>query len=388
MNKNQEILSHLQKKIEKHFGKSVSTATDCEELSNIIKKNLNENISAQTLRRFFALVKSNSGLGKYNLNLLCKFCGFADLESFTNAYSEEELKDFFVLEECQTKNYWERSEQICMQISESAEFMVSTHNRLLKFPLARKYFMEHHPMRDLLGTVYTQYFSVYLKFNRTNEAKIFAYGFLFHSAFLQQNEELIELYFQKIYDTQLDDDIHVIPAGLKYGILLLYADFTRNEPLFKSTFSEMKKTRLQYIKASQSSVCSFEYTVLESLIFTNRIDEMKYLIENNTLQKSKDLDFVPTNRKKTHDEAWNILCATAYCKMNDKQKTSYHLNKVNVENLGIGWKKYYSILYYFALLQNSEIKNNEEMISRLKKMIDETYFTYFEDKLQDFQFGK
>lgn len=138
------------------------------------------------------------------------------------------------------------------------------------FPLARKYFIEHHPLRDMIGTVYSQCFLAYLKFNTSNQAKIFEYGFLCKNAFLLQNTELMELYYKKVKKTELTDEVHVIPAGLKFGVQLLYADFTDNNLLFRKYFVERKKVRLQYKEASEKSFCSFEYTVLESLVFSNR----------------------------------------------------------------------------------------------------------------------
>ena len=384
MKKEVSILNHLKKRVIQGFGKQITTATDCNSLAALLTQKFNVNLSSQTLRRFFGLIKSESKSSHFTLDILSKFCGFQDFKSFSHSYSKSELELFFADTENMDQNYWEKSEQLCKQITDSPELLVSTHRRLMSFPLARKYFMEHHPLRDMIGTVYSQYFSAYLKFNTSNQAKIFAYGFLFKSAFLTQNEELMELYYKKVKETELTEGIHVIPAGLKYGVQLLYADFIGNEYLFRKYFAEMKKSRVQYIEASEKSVCSFEYTVLESLIFTNRTKEMKFLIENNTVQKNNDERFIPSQRKTTHDEVWEILCATAYQKMGDKKNMEQYLNRVNLENLEIGWTKYYSIMYYFGQLKRENEDAQEGIISNLKILIDETYFSYYETLLDDY----
>ena len=358
------ILTHLQKNVEKQFGKKISTATDCIYLSESVKEKLSVKISPQTIRRFFNLVKSNSGCSLFTLNLLAKYCGFQDFKTFNDAYNCSELEIFFSGKENDQNDFWQKSDQLCKQITDSPELLVSIHHRLMPFPLARKFFMEHHPLRDLIATVYSQYFLEYLKYNTHNEARIFAYGFLFKSAFLAQNEELMELYYNQVQETELTEDVHVIPAGLKYGVQLLYADFIGDEYLFRKYFAEMKKVRLEYINASEKSVCSFEYTVLESLIFTNRTNEMKFLIDNNTFQNYDDLIFIPVHRKQTHEEAWKILCATVYQKIGNQQKADHYFNLVNLENLENGWRKYYSILYYFIQLKNS--KNDRETETILK----------------------
>lgn len=258
MNIEANILIHLQQTVGKQFGKQISSSTDCDKLASLLSYNFNTNLSAQTLRRFFGLIKSTSKSSYFTLDLLSKFCGYQDFENFSKSYSTSELELFFGDVENNEKDYWKKSEQLCRQISESPEMLINTHHRLMSFPLARKYFIENHPLRDLIGTVYSQYFLAYLKFNNSNEAKIFAYGFLFKGAFLQQNMELMELYYNKVQETELTEGIHVIPSGLKYGVQLLYTDLTGNEKLFKKYFNEMKSVRLSYIEHSAKSVCSFE----------------------------------------------------------------------------------------------------------------------------------
>ena len=387
MHKEISILIYLQNNVVKQFGKQISTATDCDNLARLISQNFNVNLSSQTLRRFFGLIKSKSNSSNFTLDLISKFCGFQDFADFSQFYRKSELEIFFADTENSDKDYWLKSEQLCRQITDSPELLVSTHHRLMAFPLARKYFMENHPQRDLIGTVYAQYFLGFLKFNTNNEAKIFAYGFLFQAAFLVQNQELMTLFYKKVRGTKLTDDVYVIPAGLKFGVQLLYADFTGNENLFRKCYSEMITERLRRIEASKKSVCSFEYTVLESLIFTDRTAEMQFLIENNTLQIDEDQNFIPAQRKKTHKEVWNILCATAYQKMGDKEKTETYFAKVNLDNLEIGWKKYYSILYYFVKLNSSDRIQQTSTVSILRTLINETYFGYYEPFINDYLGG-
>lgn len=383
MNRRTSILLQLQKEVIKKFGKEINTATHCDRLAILLKQSYNFNISSQTLRRFFGLIKSDSKTSHFTLNMLSQFCGFLDFKDFTTSYNNSEIKTFFADNGNRDQDYWQKSEQLCKQITNSTELLVSTHHRLMSFPLVRKYFIENHPLRDLIGTVYSQYFLAYLKFNNSNEAKIFAYGFLFKGAFLQQNMELMELYYNKVQETELTEGIHVIPSGLKYGVQLLYTDLTGNEKLFKKYFNEMKSVRLSYIEHSAKSVCSFEYNVLESLIFTNRTKELQFLIENNTFQQNSDQSFIPSERKQTHLEVWKILCAVSYQKMGDFKKMQYYLDLVKLENLGIGWKKYYSLMYYFALLNVADKNKEADIISKLEGLINETYFSYYQFLLDD-----
>lgn len=381
MKRTSDSIRELRLKTVKTFGKQIVTATGCENLAAILVKNPKANISAQTLRRFFGLVRTASKPSQFTLDVLAKYCGFTDFPHFADANSHRELEQFFGADEKSGKDFWQKSEELCRQISDSAELLISTHQRMMPYPLARKYFMENHPMRDMLGTVYSQYFLCYLKFNTSNEAKIFAYGFLFKSAFLQGNEELMKVFYRQIAETELTPDVFVIPAGLKYGTMLLYADLVGDEALFAQAFTEMKEVRERYIPASSASVCSFEYTVLESLIFTDRKSEIQFLLENNTRQQLQQQKFIPADRKATHDEVWKILCAVGFHKVGDTARSQKYLEFINLENLGFGWRKYYSLIYYFFLAEISEARAQNKLCTKLRELVDETHFSFYEDRL-------
>ena len=374
-------IQKLQNTVEIKFGKRIAIASDCEILADLLQNDKNK-ISSQTLRRFFGLVSSTSKPSRFTLDVLAVYCGFRDFADFIKVSENHDLESFFS-DNDESKDYWHKSEELCREIQKSNDMLISTHHRLMKFPMARKFFLEHHPMRDMLGTVYSQYFLAYLKFNTTAEAKIFAYGFLFKSAFLQENEELMNLYFEKVIKIQLSESVHVIPAALKFGVVLLYQDFISDEKGFKKTFSEMKKWRKIYIDASEKSVCSFEYTVLELLIFTDKVKEIQFLIENQTFQKSADQSFVPKDRKQTHDEVWKILCAVGFQKLGRIKDFQKLILEIDLEKLGIGWKKYYSIIYYLVQLKESNTPEQDALIFNIKNLIYQTHFFFFERQLNE-----
>ena len=373
-------IEELKQKVCFKFGKQISSNSDCELLSRSIFNIFETNISPQTLRRFFGLVESTSNASKFTLDLLSKYSGYKDFIDFKSVQTNNDLVSFFGNDDSD-ENYCSKAEDLCNRVMSSPKLLITTHHQLMEFPMVRKFFLEHYPIRDMLGTVYSQYFSAYLKYNTTNEAKIFAYGFLFKSAFLQENDELIHLYFSKIKDIDITADIFVVPAGLKFGVQLLYADYIKDEAYFAYTFSEMKKCRKKFIPKSEKSACSFEYSVLELLIFTNRTKEMLFLIENNTSQIYPDREFVSEERRQTHNEVWKILCAISYIKNGDRLTCLKYLESIDLNDLGIGWNKYYSIIYYLVCLQMPEFNNGKDSYSLFLNLIDETYFYYYRTAL-------
>jgi len=375
---NDAELNELRQKVCEMFGRQVVTAYDCDELSSFLPNIL----SPQTLRRFFKIISNINTPALHTLNILSQYCGYKDFDEFRSIHANHDLISYFGRDDSD-ENYCSKAEDLCNRVMSSPKFLITTHHQLMEFPMVRKFFLEHYPIRDMLGTVYSQYFLAYLKYNKSDEAKIFAYGFLFKAAFLQENDELIHMYYHKVNEIKAGIDIFVVPAGLKFGVQLLYADYIKDEALFKKNFSEMKKWRKKYIPKSEKSACSFEYSVLELLIFTDRAKEMQFLIDNNTEQIHPDRHFVSEERRQTHHEVWKILCAAAYQKMDNKTKCLEYLKSIDLNNLGIGWNKYYSIMYYLTCIQMPEFVIADDAYTKLIALIDETYFSYYHTALQD-----
>lgn len=384
MNTESRILNELRQAVKNKMGKDISSSSHCEEIAAEIKK-MGIVINPQTFRRFFGLIKSSGKFHIYTLDTLAQYCDFSDFATFKKNLIDDELELFLegVKTESQEFDYWKLSETLCSKIIESPSLLASVHHQLLKYPLARTFFMEHHPMRDLAGTVYLQYFQEYLKYEETNEARLFAYGFLYMGSFLTQNNEFRNIYFNKIEETPLTTDVYILPAGRKFGVLLLEAWLRKDEIKFNNIWSEMLFVRQRYIEFSERSVCSFEYAVLEHIIFTDKTEEMLFLIENNTFQVHSDRKFITQHRKENHDTCWNIMCAMAYIKAKKQAKSKSYLNKVSLDKLALGWKKYYSIMYYFVYYNFADREEKSKIINELTELIEETHFTYYSGRLRE-----
>lgn len=386
MNTDRRILNELRTSVSKKLGKQISSSIHCDELSAEINK-MGKVINAQTFRRFFGLIKNSGKFHNYTLDTLSQYCGFSDYADFKKSLVENEL-DLF-LGDLETEhdgfNYWEISEVVCRKIIDTPSHLTKVHHQLLKYPLARTFFMEHHPMRDLAGTVYLQYFQEYLKYEHSNEAKLFAFGFLYMGAFITNNKEFMDLYSQRIKSIEATPEVYILPAGRKFGVLLLQSWLKKDQSDFQLLYNQMLEARKNYIKISEKSVCSFEYSVLEHLIFTDKIEEMRFLIENNTFQKYSDREFVPQDRKENHDVCWKIMCAVAYFKMQEYSESERYLNDVLLENLSLGWEKYYSILYYFIKYQFVNKEERLNIKNTLEQLIDETHFSYYLKALENLE---
>lgn len=379
----QKNILNLKEAVSHKFGKDINSSNDCDELAAEINVK-GQILNAQTLRRFFGLIKSASGFSQFTLDTLAQFCGFSDNAGFNENYAEDEIEQLLsdLSTEHQGKDYWEISNTLCEKISTSPALLANIPYKIIKYPMARTFFLEHHPMRDLAGTVYTQCFQEFLKYDHRNEAKLFAYGFLYMGAFLTENTPFMDIYAQKMRETDLSPEVYVLPAARKFGVSLLHSHLMKEEQVFAKVYAEMLVARKTYRETSQKSVCSFEYAVLEHLIFTDKTLEMRFLIENNTSQLFSDRSAVPQDRKENHEECWNIMCAVAYLKMKDYSACEKHLSQVNLEKLSLGWKKYYSILYYFVQYEFADMQEKTEIKNILTQLVEETHFNYYTKQLE------
>src|SRR5690606_20043907 len=106
----------------------------------------------------------------------------------------------------------------------------------------------------------------------------------------------------------------------------------------------------------------------------------------NTIHRSgTDHSIIPGDRKRTHNEVWKILCACAYQKAGDRNRSLQYLRTVNLDNLGFGWEKYYSIIFYLVQVEFSEPKDRRKILIKLNHLVEETRFSFFETQLATYE---
>lgn len=93
MSKEIPELKFLLSEVEKTYGRSVSTTTDFEALSVVIERDINDRLSASTLKRLWGYVSNNSSPSLTTLNILSRFIGKNDFRTFC-----EDIKKLSVFE--------------------------------------------------------------------------------------------------------------------------------------------------------------------------------------------------------------------------------------------------------------------------------------------------
>lgn len=91
MSKEIPELKFLLSEVEKSYGRSVSTTTDFEALSVVIEREINDRLSASTLKRLWGYVSNNSSPSLTTLNILSRFIGKNDFRTFCEDLKKMEL---------------------------------------------------------------------------------------------------------------------------------------------------------------------------------------------------------------------------------------------------------------------------------------------------------
>ncbi|MCQ2176316.1 MAG: hypothetical protein MJY41_00060 [Bacteroidales bacterium] len=82
MSKTIPELNYLLSEVEKHYGRRISTSTDFEALSVVIEHDINEIVSASTLKRLWGYVTSNPIPRVSTLDVLSRYIGYKDFLDF------------------------------------------------------------------------------------------------------------------------------------------------------------------------------------------------------------------------------------------------------------------------------------------------------------------
>ncbi|ATA75167.1 hypothetical protein [Capnocytophaga sp. H2931] len=100
----------LRKEVEKIFGKSVKDKRDSELLSDRISEEIREQISSQTIRRFWKLIQNGSNISPQTKDIFCRYIGFNDFKAFAENVQNNRVNtyDFSFLGNWQTISKYDK----------------------------------------------------------------------------------------------------------------------------------------------------------------------------------------------------------------------------------------------------------------------------------------
>lgn len=404
VSKNQ--LELLRKETQKIFGRSVVQSADCKALSDMIDKQINEQINPQTIRRIFNLIPSTSNPSLYTLNTFSIFCGYDDFQHFLHHKSQsadnnhqngdsiltaqtEIIESFFDNrnEIWRDNNYFTSVRKIAQRIYENPLLGGSLWERLARNETAQTWLFERCPYIDGLVTNYGTGIQSYLRYKQTQEAKVFGNCLLFLGAYLSEDNAGIEKHFATIKELPFDNNIFRLPFARQIGTYILYYHLHRKNELKKELVQRAIGNYLEENEGEEKSAIFFpgyHYMMAEYLLLAECYEEAFYVLNRNIAV----LKLIPeSHHSYDHTGALQLKYIIANALTGNEDIARKQLSTIKPESFCFLFRDYFSIQYllvklYLAQTNASRKKNNAK--KEIERLIEKTGFTYFNKQLKHY----
>jgi hypothetical protein len=377
----QSLLPALKKELENSFGRKIVSSRDCLQMVDDIYKKTGYNINANTLRRFFGLVKTNYSASPSTLIILSKYCGFDSIDdieklslkehSDTSINKEEVLHYLVSLFRDIDMNERNRAlvenivQQTIVFLERNPSLIDKFQREMAKFPAGQYYYYELSVNMDRLNDYYGEGLRYYLRNNDSNEAKVFANSMQIFRYWLTEKPSLMEKHMAEISSLSVN---HNFPSHIlgRYIAARLYYANARNESIDKILI-DATKFHVAIMTKRANAVLSypyFELAVTEALILTNLDEEgIEYI------KRGKSFLTEPKDSPKHPFRIWENIID------NKKQKTSKIIvgqKKFTNDTVNFNLNKRYNNLLSFLYMPRM---TNEQ----LQILINETGYIKFEN---------
>lgn len=310
----QNLIPALKKELENSFGRKVVSSRDCLQMVEDIYQKTGYSINANTLRRFFGLVKTDYSASPSTIIILSKYCGFDSIDDFEKV-SVEEFSDPYINKEevlhylislfknldanegystlavnmvHQTVNFLERNPSLVDKFQ----------REMAKIPAGRHYYFELSVNMDRLNDYYGDGLRYYLRANQNNnEAKAFVNSVLVFKYWLVESFSLVEKHMAELTALHVNQNFPPHILGRYIAARLYYANAC-NESVEKTLIDATKyhvaiMTRRSGVHHSQAYP-HYELAVCEALILTNQFEEsMEYIRRGKSFLADKGATLNP-----------------------------------------------------------------------------------------------
>jgi hypothetical protein len=310
----QNLLPALKKELENSFGRKVVSSRDCLQMVEDIYQKTGYSINANTLRRFFGLVKTDYSASPSTIIILSKYCGFDSIDDFEKV-SVEQFSDPYINKEdvlhyliSLFKNLDAKEgystlavnmvHQTVSFLERNPSLIDKFQREMAKIPAGQHYYFELSVNMDRLNDYYGDGLRYYLRANQnSNEAKAFVNSVLVFKYWLVESFSLVEKHMAELTALHVNQNFPSHILGRYIAARLYYANAC-NESVEKTLIDATKyhvaiMTRRSGVHHSQAYP-HYELAVCEALILTNQFEEsMEYIRRGKSFLADKGASLNP-----------------------------------------------------------------------------------------------
>lgn len=421
-------LSLLKKAVEKKFGFSVRTKTDCDILADLIEDQIKKHISVNTLRRFFNVMPSGSNPSLETLNVLSNFCRFNDFYEFQReivfdraressdlsidavddlqqALGESEqfyttfnwlmllavhesnidfLKDIFKAKALQNRNDYPRAKL--------TRFMYSFANQMRSNLRLADDLIPHYAKQAEAQQLYFQWFVDYDYLNISHhkavrayanerhdeEARLFSLCLLFLHHFWLMEKKECKILIEKINAIQIKPKMHPFPIGRKFACNILYQHYFKGgvERELRKSIEDWEKC-LPRNGMLERNLPSFHLMVAEAFCMAGLHEEVLQYTKLAHQNYRCELD----EYSKGVIIPLTIYQAGAMAILNRKEEAKELLCSVDPNQLD-DYNRRYHQMHYYRTLASAEPKGSADFAKyagEAKRIARQHKFRFFEN---------
>lgn len=286
----QNFLSSLKKELENSFGRKIISSRDCIQMVEDIYHRTGETVNANTLRRFFGLVKAEYPPSSSTLTILAKYCGFNspdEIEKLSlnenpdiNVNKEEVLRYLVSLFKNtqvagnQEKTFYPLVEQTIIFLERNPSLTDRFQREIAKTATGQYYYYEKLANIDRLNDYYGDGLRHYLISKNTEEARVFANSMQVFRYWLTKNKESLINHMTEIPAINATPNFPAHILGRLIAARLYHAS-VKGEVIDK-ILAEAKRYHAAIIASREDSPFSFpdfELIICEALLLTGNYDE-------------------------------------------------------------------------------------------------------------------
>jgi hypothetical protein len=374
----QDPLSSLKKELENSFGRKIISSRDCNQMVEDMYKKTGETVNANTLRRFFGLVKADYPPSSSTLTILSKYCGFNSIEEIEHLSSnddpdahinKEEVLRYMVsmfkntqVSGSQEKTFYPLVEQTMVFLERNPSLIDRFQREIAKTSTGQYYYYEKLANIDRLNGYYGDGLRHYLRAKNIEEGKIFAHSMQVFRYWLTKNKDRLISNMAEIAPIIATPNFPDHILGRLIAAKLYYAN-VKGE-LIDKILDEAKRYHGAIIARREDSPFSFpdfELIICEALLLTGHYDEgAEYLWHGKTFLSESGQD------KNTLFNLWEDFVNLR--RDNQRNKKENNPDKGAIYN---SFSKKYTTIIKLLPTANSK-SNNLTQSQQLAELISET----------------
>lgn len=378
----------MRNEVEKIYGKKITAYSDCLQLTKEIAQKTGFRLNVNTIRRFFGVVQATYPPSLTTVEIFSQYAGFRSFEHFIESHQPHEetfpapptlfldyVSLLFEKASAATSNdpTWYNIVRETIFYLDKHPGLVDPFQRIaVRTKVGLDIYFEQFVDVDRLNSTYGNGLRYYLAAKETKEAQLFGHSLLALRSFLSEDQEGLNIHYQKVASLSLDKYIHPFVCGRYFATQVLYYK-DNPEKLYsialeaRRFYADMPPSRDVY----QSFPC-FELVYAEALVLAGQAAEALFYIQES---RKKKTDYTPPTVDLNLFAALDLYEVLALTMLGETERAKKASKRIKAGDFYFLSRRYLTALYQVAEQHLLKEKTSVDHRICTEKLVSETGFT-------------